>query len=163
MQEGEFFMQKRHWVWGFLAALPVGVVALVGTLFTDSSGEWYRGLQKPPLHPPGYVFAIAWSAIYLLWALALYLSVTRGMHYPKGLIAALAINGVLNAAWPIVFFALEGIGLGVLALLGIVVSLLYILKGFWSRHRAAGVLLLPYLFWGLFALYLNVGVFTLNG
>ena len=138
-------------------------VALVGALFTDSGGAWYRGLAKPPLNPPGYGFAIAWSAVYLLCALALFLSVTRGMQYPAFLTVALALNGALNAAWPFVFFRLENIGLGVLLLLGIVVSLLLSLKEYFARWRVAGILFLPYLLWGLFALYLNIGLYALNG
>ncbi|WP_372614598.1 tryptophan-rich sensory protein [Halomonas sp.] len=52
----------------------LGWLALV--VLTASSGvatppgAWYAALDKPPLTPPSIAFPIAWTALYLLMALA---------------------------------------------------------------------------------------------
>ena len=65
-----------------LSVLFVAAVAAVGTLFTDTTSEWYQNLIKPELQPPGIVFAVAWTVLYGLIAASLSLVAVRE-HPPK--------------------------------------------------------------------------------
>ena len=53
-------------------AIALGVGTLAGFL-TRGSSKVYATLVQPPLSPPGIVFPIVWSVLYLLMGIAAYL------------------------------------------------------------------------------------------
>ena len=98
----------RSW---FLPILVAGIVALgvamLGGTITDL-GPWYQTLSKPEWTPPGYVFPIAWTAIFALAALA---AVGTWLSAPNAnarttTIGLFALNGFLNILWSLLFFRL---------------------------------------------------------
>lgn len=101
---------QRHPVPAFLACLAVVVaIALLGAVFPP--GEWYAGLAKPPFNPPNWVFGPAWTALYLMIAIATW----RLWRAPPSLLRrrALGLSAahlVLNAAWTPLFFGLQAPG-----------------------------------------------------
>lgn len=139
--------------------LLVGAAAVFGAQFEP--GVWYEGLRKPPLTPPNWVFAPAWSLLYLGIALAGWLVWRAG----KNRVWPLALWGTqlaLNAAWSFLFFGLQRADL---ALLEIGVLLAFIVAtgvSFFRVRPAAGALFAPYAAWVAFAAYLNTGVWFLN-
>ena len=50
----------------FLAAC--GAAAATGAMFQP--GDWYDGLAKPRWTPPGWLFPLVWTSLYLCMALA---------------------------------------------------------------------------------------------
>ena len=62
----------------------VAATAAVGTAGTDVTSRWYRRLDKPRWQPPGPVFGIAWSALYVLLATAGARAVTTVRVDPGG-------------------------------------------------------------------------------
>ena len=55
---------KDKWVWIKSILIPVilgGIVALLISGFMD-----YNDLNKPPLSPPGFIFGIVWTVLYIL-------------------------------------------------------------------------------------------------
>ena len=141
-------------------ALTLGTGFLTGFL-TGNQTEVYQGLVRPPLSPPGWVFGVVWSVLYLLMGIALYLvRTTQGDN--KKAIGAFAIQLFLNFCWPILFFGLRlycfsAIWLGVLLVAVVITTIL-----FFRVKPLAGWLLVPYLLWCVFALYLNIGTCILN-
>ena len=119
-------------------------------------------LNKPPLSPPGLVFPIVWSLLYLMMGFAAY-RVTDPRHTDTS--AAMTkyyAQLLLNFLWPILFFRFRLFALAAAELVGLIVVLIAALLDFRRIDKTAGRLLLPYLVWCLFALYLNVGVSVLN-
>ena len=64
--------------WAFLrwAMVTVPLIVLLGFVSSrlapsGDTSPWYRALAKPALNPPGWVFPVAWSALYVLIGLAL--------------------------------------------------------------------------------------------
>lgn len=145
----------------FYLLLPLVGGGLVGFL-TRSGMESYKTLQRPPLSPPGIVFPIAWTILYLLMGWASWRIVCRFGKRAPGMDWYWLQLG-LNFLWPVLFFSLE--------LRGAALVLLVILLGaagrcawlFSRQDRLAGWLLVPYLAWLGFATYLNLGVVWLNG
>lgn len=154
-------LSKREWLalGGWL--LATFAAALVGALF--QADAWYAQLTKPPLTPPGSVFAPVWLTLYALMGIAAWL-VWRGYGF-AGAPAALGFflaQLVVNAAWSWLFF---GLHLPLAALLDLIILWLLLLGTtvlFWRSRPLAGILLLPYLAWVTFAGYLNFGVWWLN-
>jgi len=144
-----------------LSVLFVAAVAVLGSLFTDTQNDWYQGLIKPALQPPGIVFGIVWTVLYILIAVSISLVAVQP-DTPKTTLWLHAANGVLNVLWSYTFFTLHNPGgaLFVLFLLIIVGILLY--ASVRKTNATAAYLLIPYLVWLAFALYLNYEIAFLN-
>ena len=83
--------------------ISVGVGGLAGILTKDSM-EVFRALEKPPLTPPGWVFPIVWTILFIMMGVAAYLVYTSG---EEGKTQALILYGIqlaLNFVWTLVFF-----------------------------------------------------------
>ena len=143
--------------------LPLAVGGLAAAL-TQGSMEHFAALAQPPLSPPGWVFPVVWSALYLLMGAASFL-VWKADAPQAGKTRAFVLYGVqlaVNFAWPLLFFraGLYGFALVWLALLLFLV--IETAFAFGCTDRCAAWLLTPYLLWLLFAAYLNAGVWLLN-
>jgi translocator protein len=136
-------------------------VAAFGSQFTP--GAWYDRLAKPSWTPPGWIFGPVWTLLYGLMAVSAWL-VWRE-HGLSGARAALLLflaQLVLNGAWSWIFFGLERPGVAVIELGVLWVAIRLTLVAFWSLHRVAGLLLVPYLAWVTFAGILNFEIWRLN-
>ena len=142
-----------------------GLAAFAGSLFTTSKiPTWYAGLNKPFFTPPNWLFAPAWTTLYVLMGISLYLVWQKGTEVPgvkKGMTIFL-VQLVFNSAWSIVFFGLESPLGGVAVIVVLWVAILLTMIQFFKLSKAAGWLLVPYLAWVSFASALNVAVFILN-
>ena len=131
------------------------VVGIISSLFTNM--DTYSMFNKPPLSPPGIVFPIVWTIIYLLIGYSSY-RVREDKDSLKLFYTSLAINGI----WSIVFFNLQNY-LGVFILIIILIILqIFILIRFKKEDELSYKLNIPYLIWLIFASYLSLGVYILN-
>ena len=150
--------KKRLICW----AIPLAVGGL-SALLSGGMGS-YKIMNQPPLSPPGWVFPIVWTILYLLMGEASYRVLTSGED--RVLIrTALIAYGVqlgLNLLWSPVFFGLQMYLLAFLVLIALWAAIFVTLRLFSDIDERAGTLLIPYLLWVSFAGYLNFGVFLLN-
>jgi translocator protein len=128
--------------------------------FVTAPGDWYAGLVKPSFNPPNWIFAPAWTALYILIAAAGWRVCVRDRFgWPMKLWWA---QLVLNFLWSPIFFVAHRTDLA----LGVIVLLLLTIVGFvvasWRRDRIAGWLFAPYALWVAFATLLNASILTLN-
>ena len=150
------------------ALFAVPLVVLLGYLSGQAAGStaadpWFTALQKPSLYPPPATFGIVWTILYVIMGLALALVCAAwGARYRLPAILAFVLQLLLNLAWSPVFFGEHEIRLAlvVLGLLDVAAVLTLVL--FWKVRRVAGLLLLPYLAWILFATVLNYEFLQLN-
>ena len=144
-------------------AVPLGVGGL-SALLTRGSMAAFAALQKPPLAPPGWLFPVVWSILFLLMGCASWRVLGSGGP-EREIRRALGLYGVqlgFNFLWSLIFFHFQAFGLALLWLLALWGLILGMLLTFRRVDRAAGWLLLPYLLWVSFAAYLNAGVWLLN-
>ena len=73
-----------------------------------------------------------------------------------------AVQLVLNAAWPPVFFALHQIRLALVIISGLAIAIAATIAAAWHVHRLAALLLVPYLLWVIYAPVLNAGIVVLK-
>lgn len=137
---------------------------LVGRLSGSGPGEpWFDALVKPAIYPPPATFGIVWAVLYAVMGFALALVGSAwGARGRRIAIVVFAAQFLVNLAWSPVFFAAHQItgGLVVLAVLAVLVAMTIAL--FWRVRKAAGILLIPYLAWVLFATALNYEFLRLN-
>lgn len=143
------------------ALFLVPTVMLLGFLSGQLSGSgagspWFQSLVKPDLFPPPATFGVVWTALYFLMGLALAMVCAAWGSRLRGLaIVAFIAQFALNLAWSPVFFASHDIQTALWVITALDVALIVTVVLFFKVRKWAGVLLLPYLAWVLFATLLN--------
>jgi benzodiazapine receptor len=145
---------------GFLAASFL--VAGLGSLATfDNVNGWYATADKAPWSPPNWIFGPVWTFLYTAMAVSAWLVWRK---QAAGTPRALKIYGIqlaLNLAWTPVFFglypAIGGIALwlALAIIVALVAAVAVAVLSFGPVSRTAGLLLLPYVSWLVFAATLN--------
>ena len=146
-----------------IAACVMAIVIAIGTAVTDL-GPWYQALTLPSWQPPGPVFGIVWTTIYLLTAASAVLA-WRPVHTLSDatkMIFVFGLNCVLNVMWSSIFFglhrpdwALYQVGFFWLSILALIIFV-------WPRTKLGAILLLPYVVWVSIASVLNFETVRLN-
>ncbi|TCD47345.1 TspO/MBR family protein [Chlorobium sp. N1] len=124
---------------------------------------WYDSLAKPPLTPPKKVFGPVWGALYLLifTSLAIYFSTPLKPHFALTCILLL-VHFTAGFSWTSIFFGRKRILWALADIVVLDLTLIAVITLFLKASTTAALLLLPYLGWGLFATYLNLGIYRLN-
>ncbi len=153
--------------WTFIFAVVVSFVpGIVGVFFTPHGDAhiWYESLAKSMLTPAGWVFSVAWTILYLLLGIALFLIIdNKSTHVDKSKAYWLFFGQmVLNALWSVIFFGLHMPALGLLALIMLIVVSIFMERAFRPISRVAACLVWPYIIWMCFATYLNATIMFLN-
>jgi translocator protein len=142
-----------------VATLAVGASASVFTV--PNVPTWYAGLRHPVIAPPNAVFAPVWTTLYVLMAVAAW-RVWRKTGLKSAEMAVFALQLALNFAWSAIFFGLHRIGAALIEIIALDMLVLATIVLFLRRDKWAGVLLLPYLAWLLFATALTRAFWQLN-
>jgi len=124
---------------------------------------WYETLRKPPLTPPNWIFSPVWTILYLLIGVVIYLYLTIPIQPLWSITTAiLVLHLVANGSWSFLFFRYQSPGWALIDILVMDATLIFLVMSFWQVYLMAALLLIPYLFWILFATYLNYALFRLN-
>ncbi len=143
-------------------AIPLLVGGVSGFL-TMGSMETFENLNKPPLSPPGWVFPVVWTILFLLMGLASYfVSLSPKDTEKKKALFVYALQLAVNFFWSIIFFNMERYLLSFIWLLLLWVLIIVTFFDFRKISRLAGYLLIPYFLWVTFAAYLNLFIYLLN-
>ncbi len=139
--------------------IPVIIGAIVG-LVTSSSIE-YNALQKPPLAPPGILFPIVWTILYILMGTSYAILKTKNQLDSEA-IFLYNLQLFVNAMWSIIFFNLEWRFFAFIWILILDFLVIAMIMNFYHKNKLAGLLQIPYLLWILFATYLNLSIYLIN-
>lgn len=143
-------------------AIPLAVGGLASLL--SGGMENYKVMNQPPLSPPGWIFPIVWSILYLMMGYASYRVLTSAAD-DDDIKRALIFYGIqlaLNFLWPIIFFGLQWYWAAFVLLVLLWAFIYLTMRMFGTIDDTAENLLIPYLLWVTFAGYLNLGVALLN-
>ena len=143
-------------------AIPLAVGGLGALL--GGGMDSYQTLNQPPLSPPGWIFPIVWTVLYLLmgWASYRVLVSDAPREERKKALTFYGIQLFLNFLWPVVFFGLGWYWAAFVLLLALWILIYLTMHLFGLIDDTAENLLIPYLLWVTFAGYLNLGVALLN-
>lgn len=144
-------------------AVPLTVGGLAGFAAKDNM-IMFELVSKPPLAPPGWLFPIVWTLLYILMGLAAYRVWISGAQPKVKRLAALyyALSLVFNFGWPVIFFNFDRYLAAFIWLCLLWLFALLTAVQFCKADNKAGWLMLPYLLWVIFAGYLNMGIYLLK-
>jgi tryptophan-rich sensory protein len=149
--------------YAFWIGLSESVGLLSGFLTRQGTEIYANMLQKPPLSPPGWVFAVVWTVLYALMGI----SAARIYAAPPSRARSRGLNLfivqlVVNFFWSPIFFNAGAYGFALLWLLLLWALVALMILQFSKVDKTAALLQIPYLLWLTFAAYLNYGVWQLN-
>ena len=141
--------------------IPLGIGGLAAFLTRDSM-QTFESLNQPPLSPPGWLFPVVWTILYILMGIACYIIYNSNSELKKLALGIYGIQLFFNFFWSIIFFNLEMYFLAFIWLVLLWIAVFATIFFFWQTNKKAGYLLIPYLLWVTFAGYLNYMIFLLN-
>lgn len=143
--------------------IPLAVGGLAA-LLSQGGMEAFDRVAQPPLSPPGWLFPVVWTILYVLMGIASYL-IYVSEAAPEEKTKALTIYAyqlLVNFLWPIFFFDFRWYLFSFLWLILLWILVYRTMVQFYRISKPAALLLVPYLVWLSFAGYLNAGIWYLN-
>lgn len=126
------------------------------------NSAWYKNLIKPEFSPPDWVFAPVWIVLYILIFISLALYINSDCTNKKPGYIFFIVQMCLNFLWPFAFFGLKSISSGLIVIVILDIFLFLTVIKFFQISKPAGIILIPYLLWVLFATYSNIEYLILN-
>jgi tryptophan-rich sensory protein len=137
---------------------------LSGWLSNSGYGNgWFDTLHKPSFMPPGWTFGVVWPVLYAMLGVALAMVLVEPPSDRRRFALILfMVQMALNFAWSPIFFAAHDITVAKWVIF-IMAAVAAVAAGQFLRvKREAGVLMVPYLGWLVFAATLNSTIEVLN-
>lgn len=136
----------------------------IGTLSALFSGNMqiYSSINKPALSPPGNIFPIVWTILYILMGISSYIIYKSGDPNKENALRTYALQLFFNFYWSIIFFRFNLFFTAFVCLLALVFLIIKMICQYYRIKPIAAYLQIPYLLWCLFAAYLNFMIFRLN-
>ena len=154
------FMKKaKTYVFSILLALTVGGLS---ALATANNMNIYDKIQSPPLSPPGWLFPVVWTILFVLMGISAAMIFLSKSKKKDDALFIYAVSLVLNFSWSIFFFNMQSFIISFIVLVALWLSIIITIIQYYKIHKAAAWLQLPYLLWVTFAGYLNFAIILLN-
>ena len=127
-----------------------GIIGLIINPFMN-----YQDLNKPPLSPPGIIFPIVWTILYIIMGYSFYKQdeQNKTIYYSQ-----LVVNGL----WSIFFFVFKWYLFSFIWIILLIILVIIMIKEFYKLNKLSGLINIPYLIWLIFAAYLSFGIYILN-
>jgi len=154
--------------WWKIAVPAVLIIEILGGAsgWLSNSGfgnPWFDALRKPPFMPPGWTFGLVWPILYALMGIALAMVMTvPPSPRRQAALTLFFIQLALNFAWSPIFFAGHDIRVAKIIIFVMTAVAAAAAGQFLRLKRTAGLLLIPYLAWLVFATMLNATIEDLN-
>lgn len=145
-----------------MLALPQ-LVGLANILIIGDDVNIYNSIAKPSFAPPPYYFAPIWIFLYLLMGYASYrIALFYNNQNHKNAYTIYLLQLFLNFLWPILFFEYGLYEAALIEIMILAVLIFFCVMSFNELDSLAGVVMVPYLAWVIFATILNYFIFILN-
>ena len=142
-------------------AVPLGL-GIISSLLTMSGMKEFASINQPALTPPPWLFAVAWTILYILMGISSYIIRTYDKEQTKNAIAFYTLQLAVNVTWPLIFFGAKAYLFAFIWLLILWALTIAMIFTFSRINKTAALLQIPYIVWLTFAAYLNFGVYVLN-
>jgi tryptophan-rich sensory protein len=157
--------QRTSWKIALLCVIAIELLGgLSGWLSNSGYGNgWFDALRKPIFMPPGWAFGVVWPILYALMGVALAMVLAdRVSDRRRYALSLFFIQLALNLAWSPIFFGAHDIALAKWVIFVMAICAAAAAGQFLRIRKAAGLLMVPYLVWLVFAAILHVTIEALN-
>lgn len=138
--------------------VPLIIGFIIGNI--SKPNNWYFNLKKSKLTPPGYIFGIAWSILYILIGISYYLVLKdKSIEYWIIPIIHLLLNYLYT---PLIFIYGRLFESAIITLLVLITAIMVMILFYSYGNMISVYLLIPYIIWLLFANYLAWSIYLLN-
>jgi tryptophan-rich sensory protein len=157
---------RRSWwklalIWVALIEIGGGASGLLSN--SGYGNGWFDRLQKPAFMPPGWAFGVVWPILYAMLGVAVAMIISEPKSDRRRFaLSAFFVQLVLNFAWSPIFFAAHDIKLAQAVIVVMLILAAVAAGQFFRIRRSAGLLMIPYLLWLVFATMLNSSIAELN-
>lgn len=155
---------RRHQLAGLAGwTVVTAVAAALGAFASLDAGDFYTQLDRPEWAPPAWLFGPVWTVLYVMMAVAVWL-VWRLGNTERTRVAQMlyVVQLITNALWTWLFFAWHQGALAFAEILILWILVAATIRIFWTLHKVAALLLVPYLAWITFASMLCLSVWLRN-
>ena len=159
-------VERREWWKTALITVPAIIIAGSASGWLSNSGfgnPWFDHLAKPFFMPPGWAFGVVWPILYALLGIALALILAEPpSDRRRNALILFFIQLALNFAWSPIFFAAHDITLAKYVIFIMAILAAWTAGQFYRLRKAAGLAMIPYIAWLIFAFTLNSTIDGLN-
>ena len=136
----------------------------VGTMSALFSGNMssYSILTQPAFSPPGFIFPVVWTILYILMGASSYIVYSSNSPNKSKALLLYCIQLFFNFCWSIIFFGLDLFLFAFIWLIALIFIIIIMIRQFLIVNPLSAYLQIPYLIWCIFAAYLNFSIFLLN-
>ena len=150
----------KSFVVSIVIALAVGGIS---ALISSGGMDIYSEVLTPPLTPPGWLFPIVWSVLFVLMGISAARIWQNGDSKQKAQsLRIYLLQLAFNFVWSLLFFNMQAYGFALVWLIILWLLILLMILSFSKIDKPSAYLQIPYLLWVSFAAYLNFMVWMLN-
>jgi len=121
--------------------IPLAVGSL-SALFSGNMSS-YSMFEKPAFSPPGFIFPIVWTVLYILMGISSYLVYTSNSPYKPNAVLLYGIQLFFNFFWSIIFFGLDLYLFAFIWLIALIFIIISMIKQFYIVSPTAAYLQIP--------------------
>ena len=157
--------RRTSWKLALLCVIAMEVAGGASGWLSNSGygNRWFDALHKPSFMPAGWSFGVVWPVLYAMLGVALAMVLAQPPSDRRRLgLVLFFVQLALNFAWSPVFFAGHDIALAKWIIFAMAALAAAAAGQFWRIKRDAGMLMIPYLMWLVFAATLNTTIEALN-
>ena len=140
--------------------IPVGLGFLIGLI--SSSYNNYSNLNQPSFAPPGILFPIVWTILYILMGISSYIISESNSYKKRKALSIYKLQLTINLLWSIIFFVFNLKTFAFVWIILLIIAVILMIKEFYNINKTAAYLQIPYLLWLIFASILNLSIIFLN-
>ncbi len=151
--------KAKPYIFSILLALTVGGLS---ALSIANNMNIYDKITPPPLAPPGWLFPVVWTILFILMGISAAMIYTSSSTKKDDALFVYAVSLVLNFSWSIFFFNMQSFIVSFIILIALLLSIIVTIIYYYKIDKVAALLQIPYLVWVTFAGYLNLAIAILN-
>ena len=140
--------------------IPIFLGSVVGFLTSGSNN--YNDMIQPSFAPPGILFPIVWTILYILMGISSYIVSESNSFDKENSLAIYVIQLIVNLLWSFLFFTFKWYLFSFLWIILLITLVIVMIKKFFNISKISAYIQIPYLLWLIFAGILNFSIYLLN-
>ncbi|WP_455538612.1 TspO/MBR family protein [Terrisporobacter sp.] len=158
--------EVKKYIFSVLIPLLIGYLSnvLAKVISGVDTPTYYQELIKPEFAPPGIVFPIVWTILFILMGTSSYIILSQKKNELKTKDAMFYywLQLALNFLWSLLFFGFQLRLTALIDLIFLLVFVLIMVYKFYKIKPLAAYLNIPYILWLIYAGILNYFLWFIN-